>query len=319
MSSMSNRLLKEYTDKALLSNIRKRSPPNKQYLSLEDLKRLAMKASREETVHGDSTHLFDDRISILETFSATTYHHPQAHKFNETLADQVSRLPVGDQGSGRVEEQVTGAPFRQLVKTFPQLVPFRVSMQDALDYRCDAPFLETPAGQTLQVDTNTSTQQFPELDPIPRRSHSPVFQGLARDGDFNTTPACEPTLCDTDHDTDSLDLFDIQLLGIDCSGDRASLSRMDDSRLSSQDPPPVSDLTHLPRPSKTLAVSHTAKVDHTLSYPKIYNYDLEDCLAMPNPMPTVQPLGNRLGLISRKLEEPIEEVFKGISRPHILY
>ncbi|KEF60049.1 uncharacterized protein A1O9_04899 [Exophiala aquamarina CBS 119918] len=330
MSSPSSRLLKEYTDSALLSDVKKWSRLNKEYLSLEDLKQLAMKTAKDEAVSfGDNIHHFDDSISTPERCPNTTTHPLPNHEFNKDLAHQASRFsegsissPVTVQGRSRVEEQAPRASLHHLSEHLePQPVQFRLSIQDDLDCHLDGHLLEYPTRQTIPLNVNTSARQFPVLESISQSLQSPVCKEFSRSAHLNISRDYGTPPYDPEQDSDSLDPFDFQLLGIDHSGCRVSLSMMDATELTRQGPHIVGNLTYLPSLPRNSTTFDTANMDGTLIDPNIYNYGFNNRLTMqpPSPKQVAHSLGDRLGLISRRPEDPIEEGFTGLSRPHILY
>lgn len=338
MSSASNRLFKQHTDHVLMSDIKKWSQQNTQYLSLEDLKRLAKRAGEHESALGrDEVHVSEDRVQPLEAFLEAADHSSQSHKSTKKVVNLRIQLPenstsrrVRAQGRGGAEHnEAMGLRRRSDDPSIPQSAPFHPSLQDSVGCHFEDRLSENATVQLVPTDAQISAQSLlvssdqtaPKVNSICQLLHTPEHAEFAQRGHFmicqdNATSPFAP-----ENDTDSLDQFDIQLLGIDHSGSVDSARMMNGNESADQEPNTVKDFRSIHGLSANPKASDTANTDDTLGGPKVYNHHLEKHFVMHglSPRPIPHPLGNTLGLISHRLEEPAEEVFTGFSRPHILY
>lgn len=340
MSSASNGLFRQHTDHVLMSDVKKWSQQDKQYLSLDDLKRLAMRTGRHATVFcKDKAHCRDGKPYPPSMGSEVANGYTHRLELTGTEIDVRSRCseisaskPIGTKGWGGAEYHVPSALSRHSSEFWMgQPGPFRTPLSTSHGNRVESCWLKDPTPEVLTTNTNTSAQRLPVLlnqgPPILQSSHG-MFHFLGHKNRVEESHL-DDNYDDTDsryapeHDLDSLDQFDIQLLGMDCSGDAVPTGLVIGSEMAVHEPGPVKDFNSNPDLSENPG---RPEVDNTHDSPggmTIEGRYLDQGILMrsPNgwPMSMSHPSGNAMGLISCTLSKPSEEVFTGLSRPHVLY
>lgn len=340
MSSASNSLFRQHTDYVLMSDVKKWSQQNKQYLSLDDLKRLATRTGRHETVFcEDKDHCRDSKPYLpsvgSELANGCTYRLEltgnEIDIRNRFSGSSASR-PLENKGRGGAEHRIQRALSRHSSELWMgQSGPFRPPSSNSHGDHVESCWLKDPTPNVLTTNANASAQRL--LVPLNQgppisQSSDGMFHALGHENRVEKSHL-DDIYDDTDsrnapeHDLDSLDQFDIQLLGIDCSGDAVSTKLVNGSEMAVYEPSSVKDfhsnvdLSDNPGSPK-VDNTHDSSSDRTVN-----GRYLEEGVLMrsPNhwPMSMSHPLGNAVGLISYTLDEPSEEVFTGLSRPHVLY
>jgi hypothetical protein len=302
------------------------------------LKRLAMRTGGRETAScGDEVQLSEERVQVLEACPEATNNSIHGQKSTKQVVNLGIQSPessasrrVRTEGRGGAEKNVGQARRRGSdMPSMPQPSPFRLSVQHSLDCHFADRLSEYHTVQPVPTDANiparpflvSSDQNSLVVKSISGFLHTPEHAQFAQRSYLKICEDDATPLYSPENDTDSLDQFDIQLLGIDNCGHAVSGRMIDGNELTGQDPPTVKDLISIPGVSANPKASDTANTDTILGGPKIHNHQLENYFVMhpSSTRPIPHPLGNTSGLISRRLEEPAEEAFTGFSRPHMLY
>ena len=340
MSSASNCFLRQHTDHVLMSDVRDWSQQKKQYLSLDDLKRLAMKTARHETTlredEAQEDNFLSNDISLdpsvrSQSDNPYVYHHGST----ENKVEPYSRLSKGaelvhigsDRGAAYHVSRAFSARSAALQKN--QSGPFQQSLQFSHGNRHDGSPSEDFHSDIPIVNASTSTPRLivplnegsPVLKSTDMGLYSRKHDNCVDDGYVDKGRSDATCLFTLERDLESLDQFDIELLGMDDCRDTVSTRMVDYSESAVLDANPVEELALGHHASATLG---DANVDYTrldLGHTESRSRHLEEdpLRCPPNCGPVSQQRGNAFGLISRALEEPDEEVFTGLSRPHILY
>ncbi|KAK5055939.1 hypothetical protein LTR84_012489 [Exophiala bonariae] len=314
MSSASNCILRQHTDHVLMSDVRNPSQPNLQYLSLDDLKRLAMRPTRQETT-----------TAGLRLDSDYMYH----HELSENGVDLYRRVsegdefyPVGSVGRGGANNDASQAfPPRSASLMKDQSDPFRHPLPASHGTHLEFPASRPHHPETTMTDARISASRLmvqmdahsPTLQSADKALHSSGHDNYVAEGyadGFHDEPTCPSSL---EQDLEALDQFDIELLGFGCYGGVVSNGMINDRELTVRDANPVEDALFNASASGDVGDANVENAYNNVGGTAIQSRYLERTPSRRplDDLPESNPLCNTFGLISRTLREPSEQVFTG--------